>query len=173
VTSPACVLVGPPGSGKTTVGELLAERLGVAFRDTDRDVEAARGMPVADIFVDEGEQAFRRYERAAVVRALAEHDGVLALGGGAVLDPATRADLAGHRVVFLSVGLADASKRVGLARDRPVLMANPRALLSSLLEARRPLYDEVASATVATEGRDPADITDEVARALSALAESR
>jgi shikimate kinase len=90
-----------------------------------------------------------------------------------VLDPATRANLAGHRVVFLSVGLADASKRVGLARDRPVLMANPRALLSSLLEARRPLYDEVASATVATEGRDPADITDEVARALSALAESR
>jgi shikimate kinase len=173
VSRPVCVLVGPPGSGKTTVGELLAQRLGVAFRDTDRDVAAEQGLPVADIFVDEGEEAFRRYERAAVVRALAEHDGVLALGGGAVLDPSTRAELAGHPVVFLSVGLADASKRVGLARDRPVLMANPRALLSALLEARRPLYDEVASVTVATDGREPADITDEVARALSSLAESR
>jgi shikimate kinase len=173
MTRPVCVLVGPPGSGKTTVGELLAQRLGVGFRDTDRDVEAERGVSVADIFIDEGEETFRRYERAAVIRALAQHDGVLALGGGAVLDQVTRADLAGHAVVFLSVGLADASKRVGLARDRPVLMANPRALLSALLEARRPLYDEVASVTVSTDGRDPADITDEVARALSSLAGSR
>lgn len=173
MTRPVCVLVGPPGSGKTTVGEQLAARLGVGFRDTDRDVEVERGVRVADIFVDEGEEAFRRYERAAVVRALAEHDGVLALGGGAVLDAATRQELSAHRVVFLSVGLADASKRVGLARDRPVLMANPRALLSALLEARRPLYDEVATVTVVTDGRDPTDITTEVERALRSLAESR
>jgi len=173
VSRPVAVLVGPPGSGKSTVGGLLAQRLGVRFRDTDRDIETERGVPVADIFVDEGEEAFRRYEREAVARALTEHDGVLALGGGAVLDPTTREALVGHRVVFLSVGLADAAKRVGLARDRPVLMANPRALMSALLEARRPLYDEVASVMVDTDGREPADITDEVARALSSLAESR
>lgn len=173
MTRPVCVLVGPPGSGKTTVGEQLALRLGVGFRDTDRDVEAARGGPIGDIFIDEGEEAFRRYERAAVASALAEHDGVLALGGGAVLDPDTRRALMGQRVVYLSVGLADASKRVGLARDRPVLMANPRALLSGLLDARRPLYEEVAAVTVDTDGRDVTDVTDEVARALSTLAPSR
>ncbi|MCA1822798.1 MAG: shikimate kinase, partial [Frankia sp.] len=94
-----CVLVGPPGAGKSTVGALVAARLSVAFRDTDDDVVAALGKPVADIFVDDGEEAFRTAERAAVVRALAEHDGVLALGGGAVLDERTRADLRGLPVV--------------------------------------------------------------------------
>jgi shikimate kinase len=168
MSGPVCVLVGPPGAGKTTVGEALAGRLGVAFRDTDRDIEAERGTPITDIFVYEGEEAFRDYERAAVAQALAEHDGVLALGGGAVLDAATREALRGLRVVFLSVELADSAKRVGLARDRPVLMANPRAMLAGLLEARRPLYEEVATITVHTDDRDPESVIDEVAAALGA-----
>ncbi len=111
---PRVVLVGPMGAGKTTVGNLLAAAWGVGLRDTDQDVEAAEGRAISDIFVDDGEEHFRGLERQAVASALAQHDGVLALGGGAVLDPATRDLLAGHTVVFLRVGLGDAVKRVGL-----------------------------------------------------------
>lgn len=162
MSSPVLVLVGPPGSGKTTVGLVVAERLGVGFRDTDRDVEAVAGKTVADVFIDDGEPAFRSLERAAVVSALAEHAGVLALGGGAVLDRSTLTALHGHRVVALSVGLTEAVKRVGLARDRPLLSFNPRAHLRLLLAERQPLYAEVASATVETDGRSVSDVAEEV-----------
>jgi shikimate kinase len=164
------VLVGPPGAGKTTVGRLLADRLGVAFRDTDADVERAAGKPAGEIFVDDGEAAFRALEREAVRAALARHTGVLAVGSGAVLDRATRELLAGHRVVFLDVGLADAVRRVGLNRDRPVLLGNPRAQLMKLLEARVPLYREVATVTVATSGVSPDDVATAVVAALGIAA---
>ena len=160
--APALVVVGPPGAGKTTVGGVLGQRLGLAFRDTDDDVEKTAGMTVADIFVEHGEAAFRELERAAVARAMADHDGVLAVGGGAILDPASRALLRERTVVFLDVGLAEAARRVGLARDRPLLIGNPRAQLLRLLEERRPWYEEVAVATVATDGRTPDEIADEV-----------
>lgn len=111
---PRVVLVGPMGAGKTTVGRLLAERWGVPFRDTDDDVEQADGRAISDIFVDSGEEHFRTLERAAVARAVAEHEGVLAVGGGAVMAEETRGLLAGRPVVFLRVGLSDAASRVGL-----------------------------------------------------------
>jgi shikimate kinase len=158
VTGPALVLVGPPGAGKTTIGRLAAARLGVPFRDTDTDVETTAGKTVPEIFFDDGEPAFRELEREAVRRALAEHDGVLSLGGGAVLSAETRALLKGHRVVFLSVGLTDATKRVGLSAPRPVLGLNPRAQLRELLDARLPLYREVAAAEVATDGLTPQQV---------------
>jgi len=161
--TPRVVLVGPPGAGKTTVGALVAQGLGTAFRDTDTEVEAVAGKPVAEIFVDDGEAAFRALERTAVATGLATYDGVLALGGGAVADPETRELLRGHRVVFLDVGLADAVRRVGLNRDRPLLLGNPRAQLHRLMEARRPLYEQVAASIVATDGRTPAEVADEVA----------
>ncbi len=167
---PVVVLVGPPGAGKTTVGRLVAQRLGVAFRDTDADVEAAAGAPVADIFVDQGEAAFRRLEAAAAATALAEHDGVLALGGGSVLDAATRQRLAGLRVVFLDVGVKDAAARVGFNRDRPLLLGNPRAQWLRLMTARRPLYEEVAVATVSTDERTPDEVADDVAALLAEAA---
>jgi len=169
VSRPAAVLVGPPGAGKTTVGQLLAARLGVEFRDVDHDIEVSAGKPIAEIFVDDGEDAFRAQEVAAVATALAEHGGVLALGGGAVLSPVTRQRLAGHRVVYLEVGLSDAVARVGLAKDRPVLALNPRATLRHLLEQRRPLYTEVATVTVNTDGRPPEEVTDEVADRLAGI----
>src|SRR5262249_42030566 len=119
--TPRVVLVGPPGAGKTTVGRILADRLHVGFRDTDADVEAMAGKSIADIFYDDGEPAFRALERKAVAAALAEHDGVLCLGGGAVLAPETRSLLKGFRVVFLAVGLSDAATRTGLSQARPLL----------------------------------------------------
>lgn len=164
--SPVLVLVGPPGAGKTSVGEIVAARLGMDFRDTDADVEAAAGMPIGEIFFDAGEARFRELERAAVRAALDEARGVLALGGGAVVDASTRAALAGHQVVFLDVDMHDAVRRVGLSRDRPLLLTNPRAQLKRLLDARRPLYEEVATVTVPTGGRTPDEVADAVLLAL-------
>lgn len=160
--SPRVVLVGPMGAGKTTVAELLARRWGVAVRDTDADIVAAQGREISDIFVDDGEAAFRALEREAVARALAEHDGVLSLGGGAVLDEDTRALLADHTVVFLQVGLTDAVKRVGLGTSRPLLMGNVRSRVKALLDERTPIYASVATHTVDTDGRTPDEVADEV-----------
>ncbi|MEU6248714.1 3-dehydroquinate synthase [Glycomyces sp. NPDC047010] len=161
------VIVGPPGSGKTTVGRALAEALGAPFRDADADIVDTAGKPIADIFVDDGEDHFRALERDAVRRAVAEHDGVLALGGGAVLAEATRKLLADVPVVHLRVDLAEAVRRNEIDKGRPLLQVNPRATLRRLLEERLPLYREVADIEVDTTGRDVADLTAEIAAKLA------
>ncbi|MGY5882068.1 shikimate kinase [Modestobacter lacusdianchii] len=171
MTGPAVVVVGPPASGKTTVGTAVAAALGLPFRDTDADVEAATGESIADLFVQHGEPHFRELEEQAVARALTEHHGVLALGGGAVTSAATRALLvqhgrAGGSVVWLDVDVASAAKRVGLSRDRPLLAVNPRAMLRTMLEARAPLYAEVATLTVATGGRSVDEVVADVLAAV-------
>ncbi len=163
---PRIVLVGPMGAGKTTVGRLLARRWGTTVRDTDADVEARAGKPVGDIFVDEGEPTFRALEKAAVAAALAEHDGVLSLGGGAVLDAETRASLAGHRVVFLRVGFEDAVRRVGSGSGRPLLLGNLRSRVKQLLEERTPIYEQVATLVVDTNGLTPAEVADTIAEQI-------
>ncbi|MEV0307005.1 shikimate kinase [Nonomuraea fuscirosea] len=162
------VLIGPPGSGKTTLGRLLAERLGVGFRDTDADIEAVAGKPVSDIFVEDGEERFRELEHEAVRRALAEHDGVLSLGGGAVLHAETQTLLKGQHVVYLQVGLSDAIQRVGLGSARPLLVLNPRSQLKKLMEERRPVYERLAVMTVVTDKREPDELADEIVKGLSA-----
>ncbi|MGW1955033.1 shikimate kinase [Streptomyces sp. NPDC001920] len=163
---PVVVLVGPMGVGKSTVGQLLAERLGVGYRDTDDDIVAEQGRTIADIFVDEGEPAFRAIEKAAVHRALTEHDGVLALGGGAILDADTRALLGGQRVAYLSMDVEEAVRRTGLGVARPLLAVNPRKQWRELMEARRHLYEEVATVVVATDGRTPEEVTEVALDAL-------
>ena len=166
MSRPVAVLVGAPGAGKTTVGGALAARLGVAFRDTDADVEARAGKSIADLFVEDGEEHFRALERQAVAVALEEHDGVLSLGGGAVLAEETRGLLREQVVVWLDVDLSGAAGRVGLGQGRPLVGLNPRAQLRQLLEQRRPLYREVATHTVDTSDV-PADVV--VDRVLAAL----
>lgn len=165
---PQVVLVGPPGAGKSTVAHRLAGLLGLEVRDTDADVEAVAGKPIREIFADDGEPHFRTLERAAVARALTEHAGVLALGGGAVMDPTTEAALAEHAarggvVVFLDVTLAHAAPRVGFNQARPLLVGNPRAQWQALMENRRPVYTRVATLVVSTDGRT----AEQVARTIA------
>jgi shikimate kinase len=166
VSKPRVVLVGPMGAGKSTVARKLGEHWGLAVRDTDHDIEQSAGKPVSEIFVDEGEAHFRALEVAAVADALTTHEGVLALGGGAVLAAATQEALAGHTVVYLEVGLVDAVKRVGLGHGRPLLLGNVRARVAKLLEERGPIYTAVATLRVDTNGRTPDDVAAEIIRRL-------
>ncbi|MFF4758184.1 shikimate kinase [Streptomyces sp. NPDC001292] len=154
------------GVGKSTIGRMLADRLGLVYRDTDEDIVAEQGRAIAEIFVDEGEPFFRAVEKEAVRRALAEHDGVLALGGGAILDPDTRALIARLPVLYLSMDVEEAVRRTGLNVARPLLAVNPRKQWRELMEARRHLYEEVATAVVPTDGRTPEEVTQAALDAL-------
>ncbi|GAB2937685.1 3-dehydroquinate synthase [Streptomyces sp. NPDC058869] len=166
MSGPLVVLVGPMGVGKSTVGELLAARLGTTYRDTDADVVAEAGKPIAEIFYDEGEEHFRALERRAVAAAVAGHPGVLSLGGGAVLDGATRELLAGRPVVYLSMDVDEAVRRVGLGAARPLLAVNPRRQWRELMDARRHLYEEVARTVVATDEHTPEEVAQAIIDAL-------
>ena len=159
---PRVVLVGPMGAGKTTVAGLLGQAWGLPVRDTDADIEATTGREISDIFVESGEEHFRDLEAAAVAAAITEHDGVLALGGGAVLREETRSLLADVPVVFLRVGLSDAVKRVGLGIGRPMLLGNIRSRIKTLLDERTPVYESVATHVVDTDDRTPDEVAAEV-----------
>jgi shikimate kinase len=171
--TPAAILIGPPGAGKSTVGALLAARLGVSFTDTDAEIEARAGKPVSDIFIEDGEPAFRELERETVAQALADSAGVVAVGGGAVMDSQTRERLAAHRVVYLETGFAAAAQRVGLAQARPLLLRNPRATLKALLDQRLPVYEQLAWITVGTDDTDPEQLADDLAARLTSSSTAR
>jgi shikimate kinase len=168
---PLVVLIGPPGAGKSAVGPLLAGRLGVEFRDTDADVGASAGKPVSDIFIENGEEAFRELEHEAAARALSalrEHGGVLALGSGAVLDAGIQALLGGFPVVYLSADFGTVARRIGLDRPRVVVPGNPRGMLRTMLNERDAIYQRLAATTVPTDDLDPAELADRIAAEITA-----
>ena len=158
------VLIGAPGSGKSTVGEMLADRLGATFRDVDAVIVERAGKPVTEIFTDDGEPAFRALEEQ-ITAELLPLPGVLSLGGGAVLSASTRAALRSHRVVWLKVGLAQSVKRVGLDTARPLLLGNVRGRLRKLLDERADLYGEVATEVIDTDDTAPAEIVEMIMNA--------
>jgi shikimate kinase len=158
---PEVILIGAPGSGKSTVGALLAERLSLPFTDVDEVICARVGKPVAEIFADDGEAVFRAFEEATTAELLAE-PGVLALGGGAVLSEDTRKSLAGHRVVWLQVSVPHAVKRIGLNEARPLLLGNVRGRLLQLLAERTPLYAAAATEVVDTDGQTPEQVVESI-----------
>jgi shikimate kinase len=167
--SPAAVLIGPPGAGKSSVGTLLAAELGVPFADTDDLVAAAAGKPVGDIFVEDGEPVFRELERLAVARGLevtGADGGVLALGSGAVLDPDVRRMLAGQMIIYLEAGFTAIARRTGMDRPRVVMPGNPRGRLRAMLEERRPVYSDIASITVPTSDTAPEEVAADLAKRL-------
>jgi len=159
---PVVVLVGPPGSGKTTVGAALAERLAVPLRDTDQDVETMTGTSIADLFVERGEDYFRELESEAVRAALDSHVGVLSLGGGAVLRPETRKALVAHYVVWLDVNVPSAVRRLDMNVARPLLLGNVRGRFIELDRERRPLYAEIATVHMDTSDLSVEEVVDQL-----------
>jgi shikimate kinase len=169
VTKPVLILVGPPGSGKSTVGRQAADRLRCAFKDLDDDLQAAHGLGAGELVVELGRERFQALEVELLSSLLTGFDGVLALGGGTPTAPGAAELLAGHRVVFLDVDLENLLKREGLVPLHPWLMPNPRAHLRQLLEERRPVYRSVAGEVVPTSGRSPGEVLADVLAAHARL----
>jgi shikimate kinase len=165
------VLIGPPGAGKSAVGPLLADRLGVEFRDTDAEVGAVAGKPVSDIFIENGEEAFRELERSAATAALGtlrSRGGVLALGSGAVLDTGIQSLLEGvSTVVYLSADFGTVARRIGLDRPRVVVPGNPRGMLRAMLDERDAVYQRLAAVTVPTDDLAPDELADQIAAEIT------
>jgi shikimate kinase len=170
--APKVILIGPMGSGKTTIGSLLAEKLGLSFRDTDHLIEEQEEKTVSQIFLDQGEDAFRAIEKRVLREELLTDGTVLSLGGGAPISidaqSALRA-IASH-IIFLDISLSTVAPRIGFNRDRPLLLNNPRGQWQTLMEARRPIYEAIADATINVDDKSEEEI---VTIALSSLEEAR
>src|ERR1700729_208343 len=167
VSAPALILIGPPWSGKSPVAPLLALLLGLDFADTDGLIAEAAGKPVADIFIDDGEDASRALERSAVPEAIGAHSGVVALGSGSVLSEDTRKLLAGRPVVYLETGFAAVARRSGLDGPRPPPPGHPRGRVRPQLEERGRLYEDLAWLTVPTDNLEPQQIAEQIAAAIA------
>jgi shikimate kinase len=166
VSGPVLILVGPPGSGKSTVGRLAAHQLGVEFRDLDHDLETAHGLPAGELVVRLGRDTFQRAEHDLLSLLLTEFTGVLALGGGTPTAPGVPELLAGHHVVFLDADLEHLLRRDDFVALHPWLLPDPRAKVENLLTTRRPIYAQVATATIRTGAKSPAEVLTEILTSL-------
>jgi len=165
---PPIILIGPPGAGKTSVGKALAKKLSLNFLDSDKVVEEKSGKSISEIFITDGEPAFREMERAAVIDLIENQDGVIALGGGSVMDlEVSKRLLPMANVVFLDVSISNAAPRVGFNRDRPLLLGNPRQQWITLMEKRRSTYEALAKARVSTDNKKPVEVVEEIVKELA------
>ena len=165
---PPIILIGPPGAGKTSVGKALAKKLSLNFLDSDKVVEEKSGKSISEIFITDGEPAFREMERAAVIDLIENQDGVIALGGGSVMDlEVSKRLLPMANVVFLDVSISNAAPRVGFNRDRPLLLGNPRQQWIALMEKRRATYEALAKTRVSTDNKKPVEVVEEIVKELA------
>ena len=165
---PPIILIGPPGAGKSSVGKALAKKLSLNFLDSDKVVEEKSGKSIPEIFITDGEPAFREMERAAVIDLIENQDGVIALGGGSVMDfEVSKRLLPMANVVFLDVSISNAAPRVGFNRDRPLLLGNPRQQWIALMEKRRSTYEALAKARVSTDNKKPVEVVEEIVKELA------
>ena len=161
------ILMGPPGSGKSTVGKYLAKELGISLIDTDRIIEEREGRSISEIFLTDGEEGFRAIEKKVVLESLDVDDSIVAIGGGSVLDSDVQARLTQcPEVIFLDVSISNAAPRVGFNKERPLLMGNPRQQWLQLMEKRRSIYESLATRTVSTDNRKAQEVAHEIAQGV-------
>ena len=161
---PKLILIGPPGAGKSSIGRQLSKVLEVPFKDTDVLVEEQAGKKISDIFVEDGEPAFRKIEREVVLKEISTGNGVLALGGGSVLDQevAEKLESMKSNVIYLEVSISNAAPRVGFNKDRPLLAVNPRQQWLNLMEKRKPIYERLCGVKVSTDNKKPNEVVAEI-----------
>jgi len=162
------VLIGPPGAGKSTVGKALAKELDCGFVDSDKEIEVKNNKKIIDIFVEDGEAAFRVMEEVVVTELLREFQGVVALGGGAPMNQEIEKILskASYPVVFLDVSISQAANRVGFNKERPLLLINPRQQWINLMSTRRATYEGLAKEIISTDSKKPIEVAKEIVNLL-------
>jgi len=161
---PNLIIIGPPGAGKSSVGRQLGKVMQIPFSDTDKIIEERTGKKIAEIFLEDGEPIFRKIEREVVLAEIAKEDGILALGGGSILDSEVDKELSKlkSRVIYLEVSISNAAPRVGFNKDRPLLAVNPRQQWMALMEKRRPIYERLAGHKVSTDNKKPSEVVNEI-----------
>jgi shikimate kinase len=164
------VLIGPPGAGKSSIGKALAKELNLNFIDSDSEIEKISHKKISEIFIEDGEPAFRLLEVDVVRKVLADFDGVVSLGGGAPINPEIQEVLqdANYPVVFIDVSIAQAATRIGFNKDRPLLLVNPRQQWISLMNDRRPIYEKLASQTISSDNQKPHEVAKQISDKLKA-----
>lgn len=167
--TPRLILIGPPGAGKSSIGRQLGKAMNLPFVDTDRRIEEEVGKKISDIFLEEGEKTFREYEKKVVLSEIEEGVGIVALGGGSILDPEVenRLESLKDRIIYLEVSISNAAPRVGFNKERPLLAVNPRQQWIALMEKRRPLYEKLGGFRVSTDNKKPSEVVKEIERLLS------